>query len=287
LKAFEFHQPTTLEEASRLLVDLGDGAMVYAGGTDIIPRTKLKKLAPDHLVNIKGIDALKEIDFDGEILKLGALVRFNDIIFSDVIKEHFPILAEVARSVASHQVRNLATVGGNICNAAPSADSVPILIALGAKVNIYTAQGETDMPLEEFFKGPGEVELQRGDILTNIILKKPTESTGFAYQKHKIRKTLEIAIVGVAVALEMDGENCKDARIVVGAAAPTPIRCPKAEELLKGTTLGVKEVRNAGKAAAKEVSPIDDVRGTAEYRREMTRICLKRAVRDAKKGVAQ
>lgn len=270
-----------------MLVDLGDGAMVYAGGTDIIPRTKLKKLAPDHLVNIKGIDALKEIDFDGETLKLGALVRFNDIIFSDVIKEHFPILAEMSRSVASHQVRNLATVGGNICNAAPSADSVPILIALGARVNIYTTQGETDMPLEEFFKGPGEVDLQRGDILTHIVVKKPAENTGLAYQKHKIRQTLEIAIVGVAVALEMEGDKCKDARVVVGAAAPIPIRCPKAEEILRGTQLKIKNVSKAGKAAAKEVSPIDDVRGSAEYRREMTRVCLKRAVRIAKKGVAK
>ena len=282
MKAFEFHQPGSLAEASKLLKKLGDGAMVYAGGTDIIPRIKLKKLAPAHLVSIKKIPGLRGIKLNKTSITIGALTRFNDIIFSKDINKHLPILAEVARGMASHQVRNLATIGGNICNAAPSADSAPILIALGAKVRIYSPKGNREVPLEKFFRCACQVELARGEILTHIIVPLPAKGTGLAYRKHEIRRTLEIAITGVAVALEMKDGLCKAARVVVGACAPTPLRCKGAEGLLIGTKLGPEDVEKAARSAAEEIVPISDVRASAEYRREMTAVNLKRAVEDAK-----
>lgn len=271
-----------MKEASALLRKLGDGALVYAGGTDIIPRTKFKKLAPAHLINIKKIPGLKGIKLNKASLTIGTLTRFNDIIFSDIINKHLPILAEVAKGMASHQVRNLATIGGNICNAAPSADSAPILIALGSKVRIYTPKGNREVPLEKFFRCACQVELARGEILTHIIVPLPAKGTGLAYRKHEIRQALEIAITGVAVALDIKRGVCKDARVVVGACAPTPLRCKAAEAHLVGTKLGPEDLEKAARSAAEEIVPISDMRASAEYRREMTAVNLKRAVEDAK-----
>ena len=282
MKSFEFHQPASLQEASHLLRTLGPGALVYAGGTDVIPRIKLKKIRPDHLVNIKKIPGLKEIRFDGKMITIGALARFNDILFSEVIHEHLPILAEVSRSIASHQVRNLATIGGNLCNAAPSADSAPMLIALGARLRIYSGAGEREMPLEKFFKGPSSVNLNPGEIVTHILVDKPVPGTRSAYIKHKIRETLEIAITGVAVSLNISSDGvCRDARIVVAACAPTPVRCTKAESLLKGTRLEKEDIAKAAESASSEISPIDDVRSCTSYRREMTEVSLRRAIEKA------
>ncbi|MDQ7779927.1 MAG: xanthine dehydrogenase family protein subunit M [Planctomycetota bacterium] len=277
MRHFEFHQPRTLKEASNLLGRLGPGAMVYAGGTDIIPRTRLKRLHPDHLVNIKRIPGLSGVQRKGNTLTIGALTTFNDIIFSDVVNSNLPILAEVARTIASHQVRNLATIGGNLCNAAPSADSAPILIALGAALSVCSPRGKRRVLLEDFFKGPGRPNLKRGEIVTHVLLKKPRPTVGCAYMKHKIRQSLEIAITGVAVALDFAGGECRDARVIVGACAPTPVRARQAESLLKGSALGAQDLAAAADAVRKEISPIDDVRGSAEYRREMTALCLKRA----------
>jgi carbon-monoxide dehydrogenase medium subunit len=279
VRQFEYHQPGTLEEASGLLARLGAGAMVYAGGTDIIPRMRLKKLSPGHLVNIKRIPGLKGIDFDGKTLIIGALARLNDIIFSPVVAEHLPVLAGVCRGMASHQVRNLATLGGNLCNAAPSADAPPILIALGARVHIFSPSGKRELSLEEFFRGPGSVALAPGELLTHILVDRPPAEVRCAYYKHEIREALEIAITGVAVALTMGPDGtCRDARVVVAACAPTPLRARGAEGALRGTRLTKEDIRRAGEAAAGEISPIDDVRGSARYRREMTEVSLARAV---------
>jgi carbon-monoxide dehydrogenase medium subunit len=284
VRNFEFHQPRSLTEASKMLLALGPGAMLYAGGTDIIPRMKLKKIRPDHLVNLKRIPGLAGINLRGNMLSIGALTTFNDVIFSDVVKRHLPILAEVSRNIASHQVRNLATVGGNLCNAAPSADSAPILMALGAALNIYSTKGRRQVRLEDFFKGPGRTALKPGEIVTHILVKKPRATVGCAYVKHEIRQALEIAIAGVAVMLDFSGEKCRDAKVVIGACAPTPLRAGKAELLLVGTSVSEPDIEKAAKAAAQEISPIDDVRGSAAYRREMTVVCLKRAITDTIKG---
>jgi carbon-monoxide dehydrogenase medium subunit len=282
MKNFEFHQPTSLIDASKMLQELGPGAIVYAGGTDVIPRIKLKKLSPLHLINIKRIPGLKGIEFDNKTLTLGTLVRFNDIIYSPIIQKHFPILVDVSKEIASHQVRNLATIGGNLCNAAPSADSAPVLIALGSRIKTYSSGGVREFLLEDFFRGPSLTSLAPGEILTHIMIDKPVSGTKISYIKHKIREALEIAITGVAVSLNIapDG-TCKDVHIVVAACASTPLRATKAEALLKGTSLKKNDIELAMNAASKEIFPIDDVRGCARYRREMTAVSLKRAIEKA------
>jgi carbon-monoxide dehydrogenase medium subunit len=240
---------------------------------------KLKKLSPQHLVNIKKVPGLDRISFDGKKLSIGALAKFNDIIFSPIIQEHFPVLADVSRMIASHQVRNLATIGGNLCNAAPSADSAPILIVLDAALKIHSAGGPRELPVENFFRGPGAVNLGPGEILTHIELKKPSSDTRAAYIKHEIRETLEIAITGVAVALTLASDGtCRDARVAVAACAPTPVRAREAENILRGTRLDNDTVGRAAEAAVRAISPIDDVRSCSEYRREMTAVSLRRAI---------
>ena len=287
LKALDFHQPATLEEASRLLRTLGPGAIVYAGGTDVIPKMRLKKISPRHLVNIKRIKGLDRISFDGRTLHIGALARFNDIIVSPVIRHHLLVLADVSGMIGSHQVRNLATIGGNLCNAAPSADGAPILIALGARLRIFSLQGPREMPLEAFFKGPGSVHLAPGEMVTQILVEKPSPTVRAAYHKHEVREALEIAITGVAVALDMTAEGvCKQARVAISACAPTPIRARQAEAVLEGSRLEADVIDRAAAAAAEEISPIDDVRGCSQYRRDMTGVSLGRAIEKAT-GAAQ
>jgi carbon-monoxide dehydrogenase medium subunit len=274
-----------LEEASRLLRDLGPGAVVYAGGTDVIPRMRLRKISPRHLVNIKKIKGLDGITFDGRTVSMGALAKFNDIVFSPVIREHLPVMADVSAMIGSHQVRNLATIGGNICNAAPSADSAPMLMALGARVRILSPDGEKEMPLEEFFKGPGAVRLAPGEILTRIAVDKPSPTVRAAYIKHEVREALEIAIAGVAVALDIAGNGaCKHARVAVAACAPTPVRARRAEAILEGSRLENDVIERAAAAASGEISPIDDVRSCGQYRRDMTAVSLRRAIEKATGG---
>jgi carbon-monoxide dehydrogenase medium subunit len=282
MRDVEHCRPGSLEEASEMLRMLGPGAVVYAGGTDVIPRMKLGKMSPTHLVNIKRIPGLDRLAFDGRTLSIGALVKFNEIIFSPAVREHMPVLAEVSRMIATPQVRNLATVGGNLCNAAPSADIAPILIALGARATIHTPEGRKTMALEDFFKGPGKTALAPGEMLVSVEVGKPPSSTKAAYIKHEVRETLEIAITGVAVSLALSPEGgCADARVVVAACAPTPMRARKAEDILRGTHLEPASIEKAAEAAAREISPIDDVRAGAAYRREMTALSLKRAIRKA------
>ena len=280
------HRPESLEEASRLLRELGDGARVLAGGTDIVPGMKLGKLRPAHLVSLSRVPGLDGVAFDGRTMRMGARCTLSDLMADDEVSGNLPALSKVLGTIASHQVRNRATLGGNICNAAPSADSAPLLICLGARVGIYSTDGEREVPLEDFFKGPGATDLQPGEIVTHILVDRPPEGTRCAYVKHKIRESLEIAITGVAVALTMapDGK-CQDARVVVGACAPVPLRVPEAEDVLKGTKLETDDIRKAGEAAAERISPIDDVRGSAAYRRGMTAVSLERAVAEALKGV--
>jgi carbon-monoxide dehydrogenase medium subunit len=237
-------------------------------------------------VSLRDVPDLNAVEVDGDSLKLGAGCTFNDIISSEHVNAHIPILAEVSRGIASHQVRNRATLGGNICNAAPSADSAPILMAMNAKCHIFSTSGRREMPLEEFFRGPGATALNPGEILTYVTVGTPSPGSKFAYMKHKVRETLEIAITGVAVGLTATADgSCADARVVVGACAPVPLRITSAEKFLKGTKLEGPDIQRAAEAAAAAISPIDDVRGSAWYRREMTALCLRRAIGKAMVGV--
>jgi carbon-monoxide dehydrogenase medium subunit len=285
MKDFEYHNPESIKDACKILKKYKDTSYALAGGTDLIPKMYLHQLYPEHIINLKNIPDLNKISFDNKSgLTIGTLVRFNDIIYSELIKKNYPILIEVSKQIASHQVRNLATIGGNLCNAAPSADSAPALIALDSTVNIADMNGKRRIiTLETFFTGPGTTALQNGEILTQINIPLIKPHTGIAYIKHTTRKALEIAVVGVCGLIQLDDnlEKCLCARIVVGASAPTPLRVLDAENCLIGNKITEKNLDEAAQKASAAVKPISDVRASDNYRREMVQVQTKRVLEES------
>lgn len=286
---FEFYQPTTLQEASRLLKDKGDGGRFLAGGTDLVIAMKEKGLLPRYIVDLKRVPNLSGIreNADGSTA-LGALTTMYEIETSPLIKKKFPFLAQSAAEVGSIQIRNRATIGGNMCNATPSADTAPALIALNATAKIAGVAGERTMNLEEFFKGPGRNAMEPEEILTAITIPKTGPHWVGEYIKFSPRDMMDLAYIGVAVAYELGSDKkCTGVRIVLGAVAPTPIRARNAEALLEGQILGEDLATKVGDEAAREAKPISDVRSSADYRRAMVGVMTKRAVLNAAVGPAK
>jgi carbon-monoxide dehydrogenase medium subunit len=282
MKNFEYHNPGSISAACKLLKKYKGKAYLLAGGTDLIPKMYHRQLAADHVINIKSIPGLKSISYNKKgSLILGPLVNFNEIIYSELVNKFHPILVEVSKKIASHQIRNLATVGGNLCNAAPSADSAPILIALDTQVTITGPTGsERVVALEKLFTGPGQTELGQGEMLTKIIIPTLKSNTGMAYIKQTTRQALEIAIVGIAGLIQLDNKKnkCISCRVVIGACAPTPLRIQSAEERLIGKKITEKILLQASIEASNTVQPITDIRGSDSYRREMVRVQCKRVL---------
>jgi len=280
LPKFEYLSPQTVQEACALLSQHGDKARILAGGTDLLNVMKEKIIKPEYIVGLKGINDLDYIEADGDGVRIGALTTLTALGKSAVIREKFPCLADVPGKMATVQIRNMGTLGGNLCNAAPSADTAPILICLGARAKIVGPNGDRKVALEDFFTGPGETVLGDGEILTEIQVPNQPANTAGAYLKMS-RVAVDLAIVGVAAVITMDGDLCSDIKIALGAVAPTPIRAKKAEELLKGKKIDEGLIEEAGKIAAGEASPIDDIRGSAFYRTEIVNVFTKRAIRQA------
>lgn len=286
---FEFYQPTTLQEASRLLKDKGDGGRFLAGGTDLVIAMKEKGLLPKYIVDLKRVPNLSGIreNADGSIT-LGALTTMYEIETSPLIKKKFPFLAQSAAEVGSIQIRNRATIGGNMCNATPSADTAPALIALNATAKIAGGAGERTMNLEEFFKGPGRNAMDPGEILTAITIPKTGPHLVGEYIKFSPRDMMDLAYIGVAVVYDLGSDKkCTGVRIVLGAVAPTPIRARNSEALLEGQILSEDLATKVGDEAAREAKPISDVRSSADYRRAMVGVMTKRAVLNAAVGPAK
>ncbi|MBI2305544.1 MAG: xanthine dehydrogenase family protein subunit M [Chloroflexi bacterium] len=257
-----------------------DEAAILAGGTDILVQVKQKKRLPKYLVNIKGVSGLDGITYNGQGLRLGALTTIRTIETSPIIKEKYPVLAEAAATIGSVQVRNRGTLGGNLCNASPAADMAAPLIALGATARILGPQGERTVSMEEFFAGPGKTVLGPGEVLAEVAVPPPSPRSAGAYIKLGPRKAMDIAVVGVAavVTLESQGDRCRDVRIALGSVAPIPLRAKKAETVLRGQVVSYDLAVTAGHKAMEEASPITDIRGSAEYRRDMVGVLTRRAV---------
>jgi len=280
MRPFNHFTPTTLSEALSLLAEHNGKTSVIAGGTDLLLKMKAGLRKSDVVVNIKRLPDLNCLTFDAvDGLKLGALTTLRELTRSPIIFEHYPVLAQTAHIMASEQIRSLATVGGNLCNAAPSADLAPPLIALDASVSLIGPAGERQLSLADFFTGPGKSALQPGELLKEIRLPPPVGKT--VYLKHSPRAYMDIAIVGVAVRIRFEGDRftCREARVVLGAVAPVPLRARQSEELLAGQTLTEERILQAAKIAGEECSPIDDVRGAAWYRRRMVEVLLKRGIK--------
>lgn len=283
LPKFEYLKAASLSEASNLMQELGSGAKLMAGGTDLIPPMRDKVISPEYLIDIKNIPGLDYLEYDEKQgLKIGALTKLRTIEFSPLVKEKNPSVAQAAKYVASTQIRAKGTMVGNICNASPSCDTAPILVAQDATVSVYRHDGQMgEIKVKDFFKGVKKTVLEPGDIVTGITIPPLGEGEHAAYIKHSVRKAMDLAIIGVAVWLKMDGDTCVDARVALGAVAITPIRAPMAEEALIGKKLTEEVLNEASIAAMHSCKPISDVRASAEYRRDMIRVFTKRAIKKA------
>ena len=282
MKRFEYFEPQTMDEAQELLAQYDGQAMILAGGTDLLVEIKEALRSPDYVINIKRIPGLDACSYEeGQGLRFGALVTARQIETWPVVIEKYAGLAQAVRELGSIQIRNRATVVGNICRASPSADTLPPLIADGAHIRLNGPQGQRTVLLEQFFTGPGRTILQTAEIATDVLVPDPPPNTGKVYIKHGRRKAMELATVGVAVTMTVEDNRVADVRVVLGAVAPTPIRAPQAEAILSGQTVRETIVEEAANAAMRESRPISDVRSSADYRREMVRVLTARAVRRA------
>jgi carbon-monoxide dehydrogenase medium subunit len=263
--------------------EIGQTAALLAGGTDLLVNMKMGKALPKHVVSLSRIEELRSVTRDQGSLTLGACVTTGELKEQEEIKAEFNGLCESAGSLGSALIRNLATVGGNIVTARPAADLPPSLMAYGASVLLKNEKGERIIPLEEFFKGPGQTIIEPEEILCAVILKEPPPYSGGGYVKLGVRKALEISLVNVAAFVALDGPSgpIQEAKIVLGSVAPIPIRSPSAEAVLMGERPDDALFEKAGNAASKDAKPIDDFRGSAEYRREMVKVLTKRALRMA------
>jgi carbon-monoxide dehydrogenase medium subunit len=286
---FDFYQPSTLAEASRLLKDNGPGGRFLAGGTDLVIAMKEKGLLPKYIVDLKHVPGLSGIRENGDgALTIGALTTMYAVETSPVIRKKYPFVAQSAAEVGSIQIRNRATVGGNMANATPSADVAPSLIALNATAKIVSAGGGRSVPLEQFFRGPGQTVMNPDEILTEITIPKTGPQLVGEYIKFSPRDMMDLAYIGVAVAYHLGSDRkCSGTRIVLGAVAPTPLRARNSEALLEGKILTEELAAQVGDEAARESKPISDVRSSAEYRRAMVGVMTKRAILNAAVGPAK
>ena len=274
---FKYFKPSSIDEAIGLLNEYGSKARILSGGTDLIVRIKDGFETPDAVIDIKGLDDLKILEFKDNKLIVGSLVTFNEIIDDGTVKEKFPLLWESAKVVASMGIRNRATMVGNICSAVPSLDSGPALLLYEATVVVKGKDGERRIPIEEWFLGPRKTALKEGEIVEYIEVPLPDKKHGGCYIKLGRYNGEDLAQVGVGV-LALSGNEYRVAFCAVG---PKPNRARKIEELLKGKEITDSVIEEAKKLVEEEISPITDIRATKEYRMHMAKVMLDRALKAA------
>jgi carbon-monoxide dehydrogenase medium subunit len=280
MRQFSYLIPKTLDEAISFLESHGERAKYIAGGTDVLVKIKEGKAAPEYLISLKHIIGQDRPFLNHETgeLYIGAFCTHRSIEQSTLIQHQYPIIHDAVKNIGSVQIRNVATIGGNLVNAVPSADGAIPLIALDAKANIYGTKGQRSIDLKRFFLGPGQCDLEGGEILTEIVIPPLAPRTGNAYIKHGRREAMELPMLGVGVllSLEQDMATCANARICLGVAAPTPFRALEAEKYLIGKTADEINLSEAGRIAGQESKVRDSIRGVAWYRREMVGVLVKR-----------
>jgi carbon-monoxide dehydrogenase medium subunit len=275
MNRFKYYKPRSLDEVWELKKKI-PSSLFIAGGTDLLMGIKNSELHPHVLISLRSIPGLGNIELN-EGARIGALATISDITQNPELKHNYPLLVEAANSLGSVQIRNVATIGGNLCNCSPCADMALPLLVMEAKVRLQTAKKNREIPLDKFFKGPGESCLASHEILTDILLEPPQKNAKVAFMK-KGRVKMDLAITSVAVLLEMEGKRCRKARIAAGSVAPVPLRLSKVETMLEGATITKKHVAEAQRLAEDNVIPITDIRSTEEYRRQMTGVLVKRAL---------
>jgi CO/xanthine dehydrogenase FAD-binding subunit len=271
MKNFDYIRPGNMDEAIAAL-RANDNPCVLAGGTDLLVGLKTNSVRPQCIIDLKGIPNINSIEYnDG--FKFGTLVTVRDIETSPLLREKIPALCEAAATLGSIQIRNRATIGGNLCNASPAADMAAILLAMNGEVKIVSPAGEKKLTLDQFFAGPGITALAIDEVLSEIIIPKEIQNYKGVYLKHGPRRAMDIGIVNIAVLLNADfkSRRCNRIAIALGAVAPTPIRAKKAEALLEGRPLKTELIREAAETASSEAKPISDFRASAGYRLELVK----------------
>ncbi|MFH1438217.1 MAG: xanthine dehydrogenase family protein subunit M [Pseudomonadota bacterium] len=280
LQPFDYFEPTSIPETLALLRRFKGKARLMAGGTDLLVGMKKEKFAPKAVINIKNLPTL---NFEPRIEKgriiLSPLTTLTDIAESHLLQKKLPMLPDTALLMASPQVRNRATIGGNLCNAAPSADMTAPLMVLGTKVLFNTGKSQKTVPLEGFFRGPGETVLGSTGILLQIQIPLMRKGEEAAYRKHTVRMGMDIAVAGVAVSVLKKGRTIKDIKIALGAVSPTVIRARASENILRGSDVKDELILKAAESASCECCPISDVRATEPYRLEMVKLFMVRALK--------
>lgn len=278
----KYFEPTTVEECCNILKEYGSDAKILAGGTDLVPRLKNKTWKVKAVVSIGNLPEINVIAVKKDSLELGAAASLRKISLDKNLEKEYQVIMEAAGNVSSMQVRNMATIGGNACNASPSADAVQGLLVLDAKVVIASMEGTREVSLDDFFTGPGTTVLKHGEMLLKFKIAAPKPGTGAVYKKFAIRGDTDISIVGAGcrLILKSDG-TVEDARITLAAVAPKPVRALEAEKLLIGKKLTDDLIEQVALAAEKSCNPISDQRATAEYRKQMVRVWTRHAVEEA------
>ena len=295
LPNFTYLAPATLDEAIAILKEHGSSAQIIAGGTDTINPLKTNALKddavnPSYLVDIKNIPGLDDLSYSKETgLHIGCLTKIYDVEHSELVRHDFPSLAGAAHVIASNQIRSRGTIAGNVCNASASADSIPTLMVLGAKVEISGPDGFRELSIEELYQceKPKKLALNPGELVTGIRIPPLEENSGAAYIKHAYRKAMDLAIVGVAVWLKMEGDTVQKVRIAMASVGPRTMRAVNAEQELIGKTLNDETIAAAAAAAAKECKARTGIRASEEYKRAMIEVYTKRVIHKAVKLIGR
>ncbi len=279
LPRFRYLRPASLDEALSALGEHREKAKLLNGGTDLLPQLKGRQIPlPECVIDIKDLAPLRGISYGDSGLSIGALATVSEIAESSVIGEHYRVLVQAALSMASPQVRNRGTFVGNICTAVPSADSAPPLLALDGAVRLRGPKGERRLALGDFFAGPRKTTVQPDEIVLAIDLPQPPRESRGVYLKLSPRHSMDLAVVGVAAVGAVRDDVCEDIRIAVGAVAPTPLRAPMAEEMLRGRKVTSELIDDAARNAVIQCDPIDDHRASREYRCDMVHVMVRRAL---------
>ena len=276
---FDYYAPESISEAVDLLSDLGENTFVMAGGTDLLIRKKHGMIFPDAVVALKKIKGLGRISVGPKKgLVIGATALLADVAAHKGIQNKYPAISDAAKNTANVQIRNMGTVVGNLCNASPSADNAPALLALEATLSIAGPQGERTLALEDFFLGPGLAALKPAEIVIAVTVPPPPANSGAAYVHLSARGKVDCSAVCIGAHVELQGRKVNNARLFVGACAPIPMRTPRAEKAVMRKVFTEKLAEKAGETASEEALPITDVRATQDYRNSMVAVMTKRAL---------
>lgn len=275
MRRFKYYKPRSLDEVWKVK-EKEPEARFIAGGTDLMIQIRNGELSPPALISLRSIPELAFIEVDGSA-RIGALTPISDLIHHQELLDKFPVLVEAAKRLGCVQIRNVASIGGNLCNCSPCADMALPLLVLEAKVRLQGIKKSRIIPLNEFFIGPGESCLAPHEILAEILVDSPPQKAKTIFLK-KGRVKMDLAVVSVAVLLEMDGKRCRKARLAAGSVAPVPLRLSNVEGLLEGATISKEIVAQAQQLASENISPITDIRSTSEYRRQIMGVYVRRAL---------